>query len=666
MSDPASKSNMPDTMEETDATPVTPVRRSPDMAAVVETMASLLAAPDDNASALRTDLEAMFSSWKVTRWEDLMAVKDTDVEDYIADKKPEQLSPLIIERRLGYLVRYAKLDKPLTSALTMASVIREVDKQQQPSTLYNLVFRAIQSGSSGVPHILEDLEEFPMAELKLLQVQEYTKPLYRRLHLPRRKGEIHYSRENQVQAHLETLVTDVIESCNYGLTTDTEAALNGLKVDIGFLRDDNDDLCGTMEVKQPYRRYAQPPDPDPMTHPKVVTQVLSQMIPLRTMYGVKNVYGILSTYSSWRFFRWLPSEEYEIRADESLEESEITKKLENLGMSDNKIEEGSSVVEASQYRTPRKARSGTLGPRNSPPTSPKPYCDCDQTEQDGDEDQESDGDTTTKRGILYASEVISDAPKALRVLAWVLGEMYRSPRQYVPSHQRDFLYVVKKGEDDMVGGYERVPHDAEFYKGRMPRVDVEKLYILEELGHRSHGRVFRAMSKGGNLCVIKYFVKSQYALNENGKRVQFDARAAAQKSVSYWNAVYAHNWLPAARFGTWGGGDAILMPDLEKIPVMEAEERLFVMNKLEETMKERFHRRGIWHDDPAWRNVALVRNQLGRITKVCMIDLEPARMIEKVESDKWGEFETMWGEFQKVLDADWDNFKATLLTGSSH
>ena len=251
MSDPSSKSNMPDTMEETDATPVTPVRRSPDTAAVVETMASLLAGPDDNASALRTDLEAMFSSWKVTRWEDLMAVKDTDVEDYIADKKPEQLSPLIIERHLGYLVRYAKLDKPLTSALTMASVIREVDKQQQPLTLYNLVFRAIQSGSSGVPHILEDLEEFPMAELKLLQVQEYTKPLYRRLHLPRRKGEIHYSRENQVQAHLETLVTDVIESCNYGLTTDTEAALNGLKVDIGFLRDDNDDLCGTMEVKQP-------------------------------------------------------------------------------------------------------------------------------------------------------------------------------------------------------------------------------------------------------------------------------------------------------------------------------------------------------------------------------------------------------------------------------
>jgi hypothetical protein len=49
-----------------------------------------------------------------------------------------------------------------------------------------------------------------------------------------------------------------------------------------------------------------PLDPDPMVHPKVITQVLSQkMIPLLcTMHGVKNVYGILSTYSSWCFFRW--------------------------------------------------------------------------------------------------------------------------------------------------------------------------------------------------------------------------------------------------------------------------------------------------------------------------------------------------------------------------
>ena len=66
MSDPASNSNMPDTMEAAEATPVTPVRRSPGMPAVVETMALLLAAPDDDASALRTALVAMFSVWHVT------------------------------------------------------------------------------------------------------------------------------------------------------------------------------------------------------------------------------------------------------------------------------------------------------------------------------------------------------------------------------------------------------------------------------------------------------------------------------------------------------------------------------------------------------------------------------------------------------------------------
>jgi hypothetical protein len=75
-----------------------------------------------------------------------------------------------------------------------------------------------------------------------------------------------------------------------------EAALNGLRLDIRMHHTSNNAVCGTMEVKQ-------------RSHAKVVTQVLSQMIPLHTMYGVRNVYAILSTYSSWRFFRCVPEGE---------------------------------------------------------------------------------------------------------------------------------------------------------------------------------------------------------------------------------------------------------------------------------------------------------------------------------------------------------------------
>ena len=193
----------------------------------------------------------------------------------------------------------------------------------------------------------------------------------------------------------------------------------------------------------------------------------------------------------------------------------------------------------------------------------------------------------------------------------------------------------------------------------MPRSDNTKLYLLDELGHRYHGRVFRAMSKNGNLCVLKYFVKSQYILNENNKRVEAGTEAVAKKAVEYWDKAY-RNWIPPSSSGKWGGGDAIIMPDLEKLSVDV--DRNTVKKLLERTMRERFYDRGIWHNDPSWRNVALVRNGTGGISKVCMIDLEPQRMIEEVETAKWKNFETMWNDFSRRLEGDRDGFVAAVST----
>eukprot|EP00550_Attheya_septentrionalis_P006755 CAMPEP_0198295084 /NCGR_PEP_ID=MMETSP1449-20131203/25748_1 /TAXON_ID=420275 /ORGANISM="Attheya septentrionalis, Strain CCMP2084" /LENGTH=434 /DNA_ID=CAMNT_0043995269 /DNA_START=315 /DNA_END=1619 /DNA_ORIENTATION=+ len=430
---------------------------------------------------------------------------------------------------------------------------------------------------------------------------------------------------------------------------DLEAALNGLKIDIGMIRNNNDSICGTMEVKQPKRKNIIPSDPEPLNHPKVVTQVLSQMIPLRTMYGVTNVYGILSTYSSWRFFRWVPEGE---DIDKSLE---TTQTLENPYVSESPKK---NTMDENIYQTPQKVQSelGEKKARNSPPTSPQPFRVSPGMEDD--EEQENDSPSEIKTGTLYASEVITDGPRALGMLAWVLGEMNRSPINYVPAHQRDFLCVVQK--DGLVGGYEKLIHTREHYKGRMPRLTNTSLYILEELGHRHQGRVYRAMSKNGNLCVLKYFVKSQYVL-QDGKRAEADTGTVALKAVDYWNIAY-ERWLPPAAFGKWGGGDAIIMPDLEKMSVSVTREQVLPM--LEETMRGRFFDKGIWHGDPAWRNVALVRTEAGDILKVAMIDLEPQRMIEKAEVSEWKEFVTMWAAFKGALDCDWTNFEMAETTGS--
>lgn len=95
------------------------------------------------------------------------------------------------------------------------------------------------------------------------------------------------------------------------------------------------------------------------------------------------------------------------------------------------------------------------------------------------------------------------------------------------------------------------------------------------------------MSKSGNLCVMKYSVKSQYAWNnQNGKRVQVSPEDSARRSVFYSNLAY-DKWLPNARYGKWGGGDAILMPYLEKM-LVEVNPKL-ALSMLKTSMKERLH-----------------------------------------------------------------------------
>ena len=110
-----------------------------------------------------------------------------------------------------------------------------VPQQQQRLCLFEIVFQNLPTGSSGTPHIHADLEEFPMDELQDLEIKECGTPLYQYYHRVR-EGKISYTRELQVQTQLENVVKDVIDSCEYGLQTDTEAALNGLQVDVGFLR----------------------------------------------------------------------------------------------------------------------------------------------------------------------------------------------------------------------------------------------------------------------------------------------------------------------------------------------------------------------------------------------------------------------------------------------
>jgi len=92
-----------------------------------------------------------------------------------------------------------------------------------------------------------------------------------------------------------------------------------------------------------------------------------------------------------------------------------------------------------------------------------------------------------------------------------------------------------------------------------------KLCLLDGLGHRYNGRVYRAMSRNGNLCDLQCFAEPRCRLNEKKANVHELSTDVVwtQVSLNDWNMAYSNNGLPKAFHGNWGGGDAIITPDLE-------------------------------------------------------------------------------------------------------
>lgn len=62
----------------------------------------------------------------------------------------------------------------------LAQEISNYVQQQQKLCLFELEFRNIPTGSSGTPHIQQDLPDFPVHNLKVLAMRESNAPLFQR------------------------------------------------------------------------------------------------------------------------------------------------------------------------------------------------------------------------------------------------------------------------------------------------------------------------------------------------------------------------------------------------------------------------------------------------------------------------------------------------------
>ena len=126
------------------ATPTSPTILTPEKEAVAppvkgspfvgfETIMKLLS-PNDDVVDLRAAMEALFKHLGVQRWEDMIVFSAKDIVDEIhAAPEPGALKSKLLQKRLGYIVEYAK-HAVLDESTTMNTIVHTVQAATTTST----------------------------------------------------------------------------------------------------------------------------------------------------------------------------------------------------------------------------------------------------------------------------------------------------------------------------------------------------------------------------------------------------------------------------------------------------------------------------------------------------------------------------------------------------
>jgi hypothetical protein len=130
-----------------------------------------------------------------------------------------------------------------------------------------------------------------------------------------------------IQTLVKTVMVDVIVSVGLKGELHCQEAMGVFKArpDIWILTKLNGMPVGVIEVMRPDS------NPDKMNDPLIHGQMYDYMLRLQSYYGLKHVFGIVSTYQRWRIY-WLPDSEEAARAtaiDEELKAEPLQGEIED-------------------------------------------------------------------------------------------------------------------------------------------------------------------------------------------------------------------------------------------------------------------------------------------------------------------------------------------------
>lgn len=316
---------------------------------------------------------------------------------------------------------------------------------------------------------------------------------------------------------------------------------------------------GVVEVKKPGKEI--------LSNAAVLGELYDYMKQIVNFYGLKEVFGILTTYEEWRIC-WLDNAE--------------SKKLA-----------GKEPKESGEPRTPSKELENKSKESSPPGLTPSKtlgqFHALEDIEIDVDEEADVEKDETKRE--LICTRVWGVHENVFNLVGSALWKMNAAdfcktsigPAQMVIEVTEESFFWRKRPKAAL---------DENLKWSKVAR--AAKVLLLEDLGVGHSGRVWLVCSRTGSVGVLKFSV----AISVAG-RLEDYRKSLLEKEYELWQKVYPElgKFCCVRRFaGHW----ALLMPH-----VSTPQRNDTSLNGVRRTLAERFEKKKLMHKDVAWRNIGV-------------------------------------------------------------
>ena len=445
----------------------------------------------------------------------------------------------------------------------------------------------------------------PLQDLKDPQAS----PLWAKVKL---LGCLNFSSESDVATFVVDTLTELIGviSLNWPSSTSLsirqEASSKGVRADSWII--DNVFLLpvGSTEVKRPQKINQQF---SPLDNPRILGESFDQLMRLQNFAGMKAAFGIITSYKEWRIV-WLDDEE----------SKRLAKK---------------PVFQSKEPATPLNQKTNSNTERTSPPTPARQLSDIhpittgdDQNaakndNNNNDENADNNDGDIVKR-ILLGTKIYSWDDKGLIsvlisvILKMQVAELSRVPLQHPFERMKErTLLVFTKGENGTTYWKPAPNLSKKNVKWDLvPRNDCKNLFAVCDLGSGARARCWICCTASGHVCVMKFYLYTK------------NAKETAMEEKKVWDRLYPE-FKSKVRVAKWGGRWVLTMPHLSQS--VKRDEK--ALKAIEMTLRERFVKRNVMHNDIAWRNIGFYKSS--EETKAIVFDFDDVGTFAEDEEELW-------------------------------